>query len=188
MKKLIVIANPVLDSFSFKILNQLEKVLTSLDQEYEILDLYRCKPQQEFYTHQEDDSIKYFQSKISEANNLIFVHPLYWCSVPAILKNFLDQNFREGFAYKYGKEEKYIPLLKEKSMIIIITSNESTEGYKEVGNPYKIFWDEFSFGTGIKLEKLIHIGNMRGNSEERDDILKDLGEELKTLFDGENIG
>jgi NAD(P)H dehydrogenase (quinone) len=178
MKNLIIIANPNLNSFSFKIFNQLKKVLTSLGQEYEILDLYRCKPQQEFYTHQEDDSVKYFQSKISEANNLIFIHPLYWCSVPAILKNFLDQNFREGFAYKYEKEDKYIPLLKEKSMMIIVTSNESTEGYEEVGNPYKIFWDEFSYGTGIKLERLIHIGNMRGNIKERDDILEDLEQKL----------
>ncbi len=182
MRNLIIIANPSLNSFSFKILQLLEKELNSLGERFEILDLYRCKPKQEFYTHNEDDSIKYFQNKIAKAKNLIFLHPLYWCSVPAILKNFLEQNFREGFAYKYEKEDNYIPLLKEKSMIIIITSNESTKGYEEVGNPYKTFWNEFSLGTGINIKKFIHIGNMRGNRDERDSILKDLGKESINLY------
>ena len=36
---------------------------------------------------------------ISQADHLIFVYPVWWYSVPAILKGFFDRVLASGFAY-----------------------------------------------------------------------------------------
>ena len=178
MIKLIVIANPNPESFSFKILELLESSLREAKKQYDVLDLYRLKPQQKFYTHRENKSIDIIQNKITKAHEIIFIHPIYWCGPPAILKNFLDVNFRKGFAYRY-KDDVYEPLLTNKSMRLIVTSNESEEIYKEIGNPFLVAWKEFALGTGIELKGMIHIGNMRNNKGNRREILN----KLKSKFE-----
>ena len=181
-KRLIIIANPDLKSFSFKILDVLENTLRNDKVKYDVLDLYRNKHQQEFYTHKKNKSIKYFQELITNSDELIFIHPTYWCGAPAILKNFLDINFNEGFAYRYV-DDIYEPLLNNKSMRLIVTSNESEEVYNELGNPFLVAWKEFALGTGMEFEGVTHIGDMRNNKGNREEIL----DKLKKKFESEYI-
>lgn len=46
-----------------------------------------------------DNEIENYRILISEADNLIFVYPVWWYSVPAILKGFFDRVLASGFAY-----------------------------------------------------------------------------------------
>ncbi|WP_137935716.1 NAD(P)H-dependent oxidoreductase [Chitinivorax sp. B] len=41
------------------------------------------------------------QAAIEWAEHLVWVYPIWWGSVPAILKGFLDRVFLPGFAFKY---------------------------------------------------------------------------------------
>jgi len=41
---------------------------------------------------------KKYQDKISWADKIVFIHPMWWYIMPAILKNFIDQVFTSGFA------------------------------------------------------------------------------------------
>ena len=60
----------------------------------EIIDLHRDENQQPFFTYQNVNKLevtkemKYYQDKISKADELVFVFPYWWESMPAILKNF----------------------------------------------------------------------------------------------------
>lgn len=55
------------------------------------------------------------------ADELVFVFPIWWGDAPAILKNFIDCNFHSGFAFRY-ENGRPIGLLKGKSARIIATS------------------------------------------------------------------
>lgn len=64
------------------------------------------------------------QSQIKWATHLVFIFPVWWSGVPAILKGFIDRVFLPGYAFKFHEnssmQEK---LLKGKSGRLIITSD-----------------------------------------------------------------
>ena len=41
------------------------------------------------------------QQKITWANHIVIIHPVWWGSVPALLKGFFDRVLLPGFAFKY---------------------------------------------------------------------------------------
>lgn len=47
-----------------------------------------------------DEVTRALQAKIAEADELIFIFPIWWGDAPAILKNFIDSNFTAGFAFR----------------------------------------------------------------------------------------
>lgn len=69
----------------------------------------------------EQDLIK-SQKLIKWANHIVFIYPIWWSALPAILKGFIDRTFISGFAYKYHRN-KMMPeqLLKEKSARLFAT-------------------------------------------------------------------
>lgn len=70
--------------------------------------------------------------KISWANHIIFQFPLWWFSVPAILKGWLDRVLVKGFAYDTGKTFSN-GLLKEKSASVIVTTQSPETAYQIEG-------------------------------------------------------
>ena len=48
------------------------------------------------------------QADIMWAEHLVFVFPLWWGGVPALLKGFIDRTFLPGFAFKY-RQGKVFP-------------------------------------------------------------------------------
>lgn len=51
-----------------------------------------------------NDKKKRMQEKILWADEIVFVFPIWWGNMPAVLKNFFDVNFSSGFAFKYEKK------------------------------------------------------------------------------------
>jgi len=97
----------------------------------EVIDLYKSQQLPYLiYTDMKhykplEDALAY-QEQITKANELVFVYPFWWGSMPGILKNWIDSVFTMGFAAKYGKNGRPIGLLKGKSMRIISTSGAPT--------------------------------------------------------------
>jgi len=51
-----------------------------------------------------EDKVKdKLQKKMSKADEYIFIFPVWWGGMPAILKNFFDTNLSSGFAFEYEK-------------------------------------------------------------------------------------
>lgn len=62
------------------------------------------------------------QEKITKADHIVWIYPLWWGMMPAILKGFIDRVFVPGFAFKYHiNSSKWDKLLKGKSTEIICT-------------------------------------------------------------------
>lgn len=87
MEKLIIIGNPKEKSFSHAIAEALENSFKKKNIKLEILDLSRIK-EFKFIDLINIDYIKQIQAKILNTKEIIFIHPLYWITMPAILKNF----------------------------------------------------------------------------------------------------
>lgn len=77
------------------------------------------------------------QQKIIWAEHLVFVHPVWWGSVPALLKGFIDRTFLPGFAFKYRENSVWWDkLLKGRTARILTTLDQPAWYYRWVyGRP-----------------------------------------------------
>ncbi len=72
------------------------------------------------------------QEYIKNANILWIVFPVWWSSMPAILKGYIDRVFLSGFAYKMHGDRS-VGLLTDKKVIILNSMGMSREEYKKTG-------------------------------------------------------
>jgi NAD(P)H dehydrogenase (quinone) len=62
------------------------------------------------------------QETIRWADHLVFIYPIWWGTVPAILKGFIDRIFLPGFAYQPRPNSlRWDKLLRGKSARLIVT-------------------------------------------------------------------
>lgn len=108
------------------------------------------------------------QQKISWANHIVWIYPVWWGSIPAIMKGFIDRVFLPGFAFQ--KREGSVwwdKLLTGKSARIICTLDQPDWYYRIFnGKPshsaMKKLTCEFS---GIKPVKITSIAPIRLSKE-----------------------
>lgn len=91
MKTLIIIAHPHLDK---SVINR--RWMEALMGHVTIHKLY------ESYPDGTPINIRHEQSLIEQHDRIIFQYPLYWYAAPALLKEWIDQVFTEGWAYGAG--------------------------------------------------------------------------------------
>ena len=72
------------------------------------------------------------QELIKWSEHIVVVHPVWWGSVPALLKGFLDRVFLPGFAFKKheGSKIKWDRLLRGRSARIIATADQPAWFYR----------------------------------------------------------
>lgn len=123
----IVHAHPEPQSFNHALTAMAQQVLSEQGHEVKVSDLYRMnfdavssrknyttckdanffKPQlEEVYAYEHDGfipEIKAEMEKLVWCDMLIFQFPLWWFSLPAILKGWVDRVFAMGFAYGGGR-------------------------------------------------------------------------------------
>ncbi len=68
------------------------------------------------------------QKLLQEADVVVFQFPLYWYSVPPMLKKWFDDVFTYGFAYGENGNK-----LKGKKVILSVTTGGSEEAYSSTG-------------------------------------------------------
>jgi NAD(P)H dehydrogenase (quinone) len=162
MKTLIIYAHPDHESHAKHTLELVEKKLKEKNINYELVDLYKEKfnpvlPEDEIYGAKAKvpkKEIAHLRSKIDESNHLIFIYPVWWSGMPAILKGFIDRVFSGGYAFKYSDKGIPIGLLKGKKATVFATTgaNKFTT-WLFLGNRFKknIAKDILEF-CGIKTE------------------------------------
>ena len=168
MNLLVIIAHPVQDSLSFAIANKYKELAEAKNNTVEILDLYRSEHQQGFLTYDKVHDLKrtkemaFYQSKISKADELVFVFPYWWGSMPAILKNFIDWNFSKGFAFTY-ENSRPKGLLNGKKVSIFTTTGAPSFFYKLTGansRLKKMFKQQIIDFCGMKLKSCTIFGGV----------------------------
>lgn len=178
MKKLIITANPSLGSFTHKIANRLKFLSTEKGHKVEILDLYNTPLKQDFLTYEDREKIwkdpitKKIQKKIKDADELVFIFPIWWADMPAILKNFWDCNFTVWFAYKYAEWWKKEALLTEKACRVICTAWSWAMVYKTIV-PLSMIWKNTRvWFCGMTMKSFTIFGDMDRSGTDRDKYLE----------------
>ncbi|WKL47684.1 NAD(P)H-dependent oxidoreductase [Flavobacterium pectinovorum] len=78
------------------------------------------------------EGVKIEQDFITWADRVIFVYPIWWTGMPAIMKGYIDRVFSYGFAYRYDQGIQK-GLLAGKKTIIINSHGKSNAEYSESG-------------------------------------------------------
>ncbi len=137
-----------------------------------VMDLYSNKWKQDFLVFEdpremnERETAARIQAEMLRADELVFVAPMWWGSVPARMKNFFDQNITPDFAYTY-KEGTHgllrLPkgLLKGRQVKVVVTADGPQWAYW-------FLWPFFTFTfrwwvvrfCGMSLSSFTIIGDM----------------------------
>ncbi|CAA6803692.1 MAG: NAD(P)H oxidoreductase YRKL @ Putative NADPH-quinone reductase (Modulator of drug activity B) @ Flavodoxin 2 [uncultured Campylobacterales bacterium] len=131
---LIITAHPSSRNLTKEIASIYKKEKEKQNKKVELIDLYSAK-QLEFLNFEDSNNIeindtqKYYQEKIKNASEIVFVYPFWWGSMPAILKNWIDSVLTINFAAKYNGKGLPVGLLKGRSVKIIVTSGAPTFFY-----------------------------------------------------------
>jgi NAD(P)H dehydrogenase (quinone) len=167
MKVLIVYAHPQIEGHCSYILENVIKNLDKRKIKYDLIDLYKEKydpilHENELYTarnkHVSEINLKY-QQLLKNANLRIFIYPIWWGSMPAILKGFFDKVLVGGFGFKYVNGFP-IKLLKGKA-IVFSTCGAPSFFYKLIDRtPIKMIKRLILGFCGIKA-KFHLIGNCK---------------------------
>lgn len=86
------------------------------------MDFPILRSPEDFYEGRPSESITDAQRDIAWADHLVFFYPLWDGDMPALLKAFIEQTFRPGFAMDYGGPRRFPKrLLTGKSARVIVT-------------------------------------------------------------------
>lgn len=140
MKYLIVYAHPNPKSFNHAIKEAVVEELSIAGKETSVRDLYALDfnpvlKGEDFIALQKGtvlDDVKEEQEYISSSDIIVFVSPLWWTGLPAILKGYIDRVFSIGFAYAIT-ETGISRLLKDKKALVITTTGTPYDMYEASG-------------------------------------------------------
>ncbi|KAL8182560.1 UNVERIFIED_CONTAM: Ribosyldihydronicotinamide dehydrogenase [quinone] [Gekko kuhli] len=133
------------------------------------------------------------QRKVEEADLVIFQFPLYWFSMPAIMKGWLDRVFVQGFAHNFP-ECYESGLLKNKLALLSFTTGGDQEMYSDEGvsgNIRHLLWPMqhgiMHFCGMSVLAPHICFAPEFAPEEERAQMLTSWVERLKTIWEEKPI-
>ncbi len=128
MRAMVTIAHPWPRSFNFAVLGRVVEALQTAGHETDVLDLYRdgfdpTLSEAELAGYAQgrilDPKVLDYQERIRRAEHVIYIFPIWWEGMPALLKGFFDKVFTPGFAFT---EEDFSPLLTHIQSGTVITT------------------------------------------------------------------
>lgn len=108
------------------------------------------------------------QRQIHWAEHLVFVYPVWWGGLPALLKGFLDRVLLPGFAFKYrSNSQLWDKLLSGRTADLLVTQDTSSWYFRWVyGAPAHRQMKRTILGfCGIKTRRLAEFSPVRPSSE-----------------------
>jgi NAD(P)H dehydrogenase (quinone) len=130
MRHLIIVAHPSEDSFTMGLTRAYAAELETLAHSQLTYDLYRMgfnpvltshELAQAAGEHPASPDVVRAQNDIRTADAISVVYPLWWLSMPTILKGYIDRVFARGFAYEYHNGIVHGLLSGKKSVLITIS-------------------------------------------------------------------
>ncbi|UQS81443.1 NAD(P)H-dependent oxidoreductase [Bombilactobacillus folatiphilus] len=137
MTTTIIYAHPYAESLNHAVLLQVQEVLQSQNEPYKVLDLYQDHFNPAYTTEElrlfhigqtTDPLVSKYQAAIQHSQRLIFIFPIWWNDLPAIVKGFLDKVFKLHFAYvnsNYGVQGQ----LQHIQQVQLLTTSTSPTWY-----------------------------------------------------------
>ena len=186
---LLVIAHPKPTSFNHSILAVVKRELEAKGCTVQVRDLYANQfnpllSESELTSIPKGNipmDVQIEQKWIKWCNVLILIHPIWWSSMPAILKGYMDRVFSEGFAYKVEGNKPPAGCLSEKQVLILNTHGQAKELYES--KFYPAINQTTNPGYELCGMKLINHHYFAGipyiPKEKREEILKNIEDIIK---------
>ena len=73
------------------------------------------------------------QARIDRADELVLVYPVYWWSMPGVLKGWIDRVFVNGWAYDEGPETKLVKKLRHLRVHLVAIAGADVRTYARHG-------------------------------------------------------
>ena len=127
----IIYCHPYDGSFNHKILQTITDTLTNLGREYDVIDLYDegfnpvlgCD---DLTMQSLDELPPRYQKALQSSEHLMFIFPIWWGLMPAMLKGFIDRVFAKGIVYDTTPEGGILPCLSIGRTTVVTTSESDT--------------------------------------------------------------
>lgn len=211
MNTLIVYAQPELTSFSAALKDVAFATLSAQGHQVEVSDLYAenfnpVAGRHDFKTVANADRFHYQQGqlraseeqafsdelvreqqRVAKADLFIFVYPLWWGGMPAILKGWFDRVLAYGFAYTDGKCFD-TGFFKGRHGVVALTTGGTTERFSDggvygpIGNllyPHRRTMLEY---LGLEVApSFVAYASPRVSQAEREQYLENWSDQLATL-------
>lgn len=128
-----------------------------------------------------DELVKKYIADIDSADVLVFPFPIWWGSMPAVLKGFCDKVLLPGWAYKYNEKGEMIGLLSDKKAVVITTMETPTEVFENYfNNPVNgAFIKDTLQACGIEVVDYMQIDKISSSGRE---YTEEKLEEIKSLI------
>lgn len=135
------------------------------------------------------------QDALVKSDVVVFQFPVFWYSVPALLKSYMDKVLEDGFAYGEGGDK-----LKGKKMFVVCTTGSNEISYSDAGQPenynkqsiekYLFFFARTTEFTGMADQGIVCAYSV-GQSEEFVELNKKSAlavvDKLLKMFQSKNI-
>jgi NAD(P)H dehydrogenase (quinone) len=108
------------------------------------------------------------QEAIKWADHLVFVYPIWWGTIPALLKGFIERVFLPGFAVNFRENSPWWDkLLSGRSARLIVTLNTPSFYYRWVfGRPgHNTMKKTILEFCGIKPVRITEVGPIKNSSD-----------------------
>ncbi len=132
MNVLIVYTHPVPDSFNRAILNATLKGLEAAGNDVQVADLYAENFQPamtagdfvQFKLKPMPTEIQAEQARVEWSDGIIFIFPLWWWSLPGMLKGWIDRMMSYGWAW-LDPTDPLSGSLDERKILVMVTAGSS---------------------------------------------------------------
>ncbi|WP_029903186.1 NAD(P)H-dependent oxidoreductase [Prevotella sp. 10(H)] len=174
----IVFSHPWHGSFNKAILDTITAKLAQVNRPYQVIDLYKDNfnpvfTEEELAVYNQgkalDPLITKYHEYIAKSDEMVFIFPNWWNTMPAILKGFFDKVLLKDFAFNY--EGGFNPLLKIDKALVITTSEKPSPNFKNaIENG---FIGDMLNPVGIRNAKWLTCeGTSKGTDEDRLNFLE----------------
>ena len=140
---LIVTAHPVENSLSQSLAQRIAGKLQEQGTQVEIADLHAegfsptmIRPDLDLYHGDVSalpDEVLREQQRVERADMLVFVFPIYWWSVPALLKGWFDRVLTVNWAYKVAEDGRIVGNLRDVPVRLVATAGSDIAGFDKHG-------------------------------------------------------
>lgn len=154
MNVLVVLDHPRRSSFCGSVLDEVVAGLETAGHEVEVADLHRegfdprmteaDEPDWDDSRKRYSDAVLAEQARIMRNDALVLVFPVWWWSMPAMLKGWIDRVWNNGWAYGSHK-------LAHRRALMIGTCSASAEAFAKRG-----------YDTAIRTQLVVGIANYCG--------------------------
>lgn len=180
MKIYAILAHDKKDSLNNYLFTQITKHLKAKGAEVDILNLYDYETSIPFYSHNKNklEKNEFFQEnkkRFMQANSLLIVYPIYWNTVPGILKCWIDLITNFAWKYKGGKRAEALHKI---TNALVVSTTSAPLGQNDPMHNNSVLKNMFKF---INIPKFEFHGIGKVDSITKEETQKNLEKIYKKL-------